>query len=141
MRQGSHTFSAFSTSSISLRCGAGLFAAEAAAAAAACEGLELGLHQQPELIAAATQVVPACLALAWLVLNLRACTQTLQIKGGGGLLGVLAVAYYTPSILELQLVGCNRVSVCVSMIAAVVGLYYPTSTNLMHIVINFSVYS
>ena len=31
----------------------------------------------------------------------------LQIKGGG-LLGVVAVTYYTPTILELQLVGCNR---------------------------------
>ena len=31
----------------------------------------------------------------------------LQIKGGG-LLGVVAGTYYTPSILELQLVGCNR---------------------------------
>lgn len=52
----------------------------------------------------------------------------LQIKGVG-LLGVSAAAYYTSSILELQQLGCNRVSVLVSMIATVVGLYYPASTK------------
>ena len=62
-----------------------------------------------------------------------ATEQSLQIKGGG-LLGVLAAAYYTSSILELQQLESNRVSVSFSMVAALVGLYYPAKTNLMRIV-------
>ena len=58
-------------------------------------------------------------------------------KKGGDLLGVLAVACYTSSILELQQLESNRVSVSASMLAALVGLYYPAKTSLMHIVIKF----